>query len=153
MKSCVNTLNYGRDSLSFDFPTRKDIVDLNRYHILSTGGHYQGAENLLNPGSLQWVLEAIQYPLFGVELYPTLVEKAAALSWNIAAGHVFHDGNKRTSISALMVFLRVNGYSIEATHDELVQVALDVASGREAGLSLDDFAQWIRSRLQLYSES
>jgi len=132
------------------FPTRENIINLNRYHIQHTGGLYQGTENLLNPGSLEWVLEAIQYPLFGVDRYPTLVEKAALLSWTIVAGHVFHDGNKRTGISALKAFLRANGYGIVASDDELIQVALKVACGREEDYPLGDFIQWIRNRLQLY---
>ena len=131
------------------FPTRKDITNLNRYHIQHTGGLHQGTENLLNPGSLEWVLEAIQYPLFGVDRYPTLVEKAALLAWTIVAGHIFYDGNKRTGMSTLKTFLRANSYDIEASDDELIQVALGIAGGGEEDYSLGEFTQWIRNRLHL----
>ena len=36
----------------------------------------------------------------GVELYPTLTEKAARLCYGIAKNHPFFDGNKRTAIIA-----------------------------------------------------
>jgi len=131
------------------FPTREDIINLKRYHIQHTGGLHQGTENLLNPGSLEWVLDTIQYPLFGIDRYPTLVEKAALLTWTIVAGHIFHDGNKRTGISTLKTFLRANSYDIEASDDELIQIALRIAGGSEEDYSLGDFTQWIRSRLLL----
>ena len=131
------------------FPTRKDITNLNRYHIQHTGGLHQGTENLLNPGSLEWVLNCFQYPLFGVDRYPTLVEKAALLAWTIVAGHIFHDGNKRTGISTLKAFLRANSYDIEASDDELIQVALGIAGGGEEDYPLGEFTQWIRNRLHL----
>jgi death-on-curing protein len=95
---------------------------------------------------LEWVLDAIQCPLFGIDPYPTLVEKAALLAWTIIDGHVFHDGNKRTGISALKIFLRVNGYDTKASDDELIEVALRIAVGGE-GYSLRDFTQWIGERL------
>jgi len=79
-----------------------------------------------------------------------LVEKAALLTWTIVAGHVFHDGNKRTGISTLKTFLRANSYDIEASDDELIQIALRIAGGSEEDHSLGDFTQWIRSRLLLY---
>lgn len=131
------------------FPTRGDIIGLNRYHIEHTGGLYQGIENLLNPGSLEWVLDAIRYPLFGVDLCPTLAAKAALLTWTIIGGHVFHDGNKRTGISVLQGFLRQNGYDINASDDELIEVSLEVAESSEENFTVEDLTQWIGNRLCL----
>lgn len=130
------------------FPTRKEIVKLNLYHIQHTGGFWQGPDNLLNPNSLEWVLEAIQYPLFGIEQYPTLVEKTAILTWTIIAGHVFHDANKRTGISALKIFLRVNGYELNASDDEFIEVALLMASNKQHGYTRARFTQWLREHLR-----
>lgn len=130
-------------------PTRGDIISLNRYHIQHTGGLYEGTENLLNPDTLEWVLDTIQYPLFGLDRYPTLVQKAALLAWTIIAGHVFYDGNKRTGISALKTFLRANSYDIDASDDELIEVALRIARGSQEDYAFTDFTQWIRNRLYL----
>jgi len=103
----------------------------------------------LNPGSLEWVLDVIQYPLFGVDLYPTLAAKAALLTWTIIGGHVFHDGNKRTGVSVLQIFLRRNGYDITASDDELIEVALRVAESSEENFTVEDLTQWIGHRLCL----
>ena len=131
------------------FPTREDIIELNLYHIATTGGFCQGPDNLLNPGSLEWVLDAIQYPLFGVDCYPTVVEKASILVWTIISGHVFRDANKRTGISALKIFLRTNGYEVNASNAELIKIALAIAESKKLNYTLADFTQWIRDKLCL----
>ncbi|MCP4363170.1 MAG: type II toxin-antitoxin system death-on-curing family toxin [Chloroflexi bacterium] len=134
------------------FPTREDIVRLNRYHIESTGGTYSGGDNLRSSGSLEWVLDAIQYPLFGIDRYPTVVEKAAKLSWIISAGHIFHDGNKRTGTSVLMIFLQTNGYRLKATHEEIINIIIRISSPDKAKYPYEDYVEWIRSKIVLVNK-
>ena len=128
------------------FPTRQDIVRLNRRHILRSEGLLAGTDNLTNPGSLDWVLDAIQHPVFGVEPYPTIQDKAAMLAWEIIAAHVFADGNKRTGMSALKAFLRANGYMLEALQDEVIETALKIADAGRSGYTRDEFIEWVRGR-------
>jgi death-on-curing protein len=45
----------------------------------------------------------------GVELYPTLVEKAAVLCARIVRNHRLPDGNKRTGFLSLVEFVERNG--------------------------------------------
>lgn len=135
---------------AIDFPTREDIVNLNRSHIQQSGGLFSGQDNLRRPDSLVWVLEAIQYPLSGVDLYPTLAEKAAILAWVIIQGHVFHDGCKRTGISAAEALIESAGFCLTATNAEIVEVALRVAqSGSGSGFTYEDLVQWVRNSLSL----
>ncbi len=54
----------------------------------------------------------------GQELYPTLVEKAAALGFSLVTSHPFVDGNKRLGHAAMETFLLMNGHEIEASVDE-----------------------------------
>lgn len=129
-------------------PSIEDIVGINRRHIERTGGRWTGADNLKEQGSLEWVLEAIQYPLFGVDLCPTLTEKAAQLAWTIIGGHVFWDGNKRTGMTALLLFLRLNGCRLNVTSCEIVQTALQIATAATSqDYGIADLVQWIRDRL------
>ena len=65
---------------------------------------------------------------FGEELYPTIIEKASALGFSLIQNHPFVDGNKRTGHAAMETFLVMNGYSIDATVDEQVQIILQIAS-------------------------
>ncbi|MCQ6552725.1 Fic family protein [Streptomyces sp. C10-9-1] len=71
------------------------------------------------------LVSAIERPrthVFGVELYPALHEKAAALLHSVARNHALVDGNKRTAWLAMRVFLRFNGASA-ATAPPPVSVA------------------------------
>lgn len=134
------------------FPTREDIISLNRRHIQKAKNFYVEPDNLRQPGSLEWVLEAIQYPLFDVDNYPTIVEKAAILAWIIIDGHVFHDGNKRTGMSALDIFIRQNGYRLDATNDEIIEIALLIAGQNpQRNYAFDELVQWVRDKLTPYS--
>ncbi len=111
---------------------------------------FLGRENLRNPGSLEWVLEAIQYPLYGVDLYPTLAEKAAALAWVIIAEHVFHDGCKRTGMSALEALIESGDFQLNATDDEIINVALRVAGRQDVSdYAYEDLLRWVREKIGL----
>ncbi|PKA23766.1 type II toxin-antitoxin system death-on-curing family toxin [Leptospira meyeri] len=56
----------------------------------------------------------------------------------IAKNHPFMDGNKRTSFLLMYVFLASNGYLIDTSEEDVVNVMLKVADGsiKEAELSI-----------------
>jgi death-on-curing protein len=83
--------------------------------------------------------------VFGGEaLYPTLEEKAAALAFSLVMNHPFVDGNKRTGAASMLMFLRRNGYAVDATDEEIESVILRVAAGE---LERGGLLAWIRTRL------
>ena len=94
-------------------------------------------------------MDAIQYPLFNQELYPTIVEKAAVLSWAISANYVFFDGNNRTAGSVLLILLAVNGYQLNSTHDELVAIMMEISADENNEYTLQQYTEWLRGRLAL----
>ena len=130
------------------FLTVERIIKVNRYHISKTKGLYIGANNLHASGSLEWVVDAIRYPLFGVDRYPTIEEKAAQLAWVIIDGHVFHDGNKRTGMSVMIAFLKANGYVLRASSDELVEIALKIANRNQSKYDVNSLVAWLRERIK-----
>jgi death on curing protein len=81
----------------------------------------------------------------GLELYPILVEKAAALGFSLIQNHPFLDGNKRTGHASMEVYLALNGYQIRADVDEQVEVILQLASGM---MSRETFAEWLGSHIE-----
>ena len=81
----------------------------------------------------------------GEDLYPTIVDKAAALGFSIVMNHPFIDGNKRTGHAAMETFLVLNGIEINASVDEQEQVILALASGE---LGREAFVQWIEEHIQ-----
>jgi death-on-curing protein len=76
---------------------------------------------------------------------PSLSELAAAYGFGLARNHPFFDGNKRTALAAVAVFLDVNGYELVALQTEAVTTILRLAAGElsEAGL-----AAWIAASIQ-----
>jgi death on curing protein len=125
-----------------NFPTRELIVFHNFNVIKATKkGFFVPPENLLNPNSLEWVLNYIQYPIFGE--YNTIEEKASLLCWTIIVDHVFNDGNKRTGMVSMESFLAINGYFLRVTVDEIVNIALYVADSRNQHDSKQNLTNWI----------
>ncbi|WP_128659337.1 type II toxin-antitoxin system death-on-curing family toxin [Paenibacillus sp. 598K] len=61
------------------------------------------------PGLLESAVHRPQSSVLGEDAYPTIFEKAAALFESIGQNHPFHNANKRTAFTALVVFLRYNG--------------------------------------------
>lgn len=76
----------------------------------------------------------------GVELYPSLPQKAAVYAWGIAKNHPFNDGNKRTAIACMASFLRGNGMRFKPRHDELYDAICGVAEGF---WDLPTFSAWV----------
>lgn len=135
-------------SQTLNFLSFEEVIHHNRDHIRYTEGLFIGTDNLRTPGSLRWVVNAIRFPLFGVDPYPTIEEKAAQLSWVIIDGHVFNDGNKRTGISTMLAFFEANGYQLTASDDELIEIALKIANRSNTGYSVQDLAAWLRERIE-----
>ncbi|MCP9953859.1 type II toxin-antitoxin system death-on-curing family toxin [Actinomadura madurae] len=66
---------------------------------------------------------------FGLEPYPTLPEKAAALLHSLTTSHPFTDGNKRVGFAATDVFLKLNGARFNpAAEDDLFTTVIDTAT-------------------------
>ena len=75
------------------------------------------------------------------DLYPSLYDKAAQLCYGIANNHPFTDGNKRTALHSMYVYLIITGYDITATQQEVEKLIINVAAGNMTNIEL---AQWLR---------
>lgn len=80
---------------------------------------------------------------FGVDAYPDIWTKAAALLQSIVKNHALVDGNKRLGWLATAVFLELNDHSVaDADNDAVYELVIDVAS---MDWSVDDIAAALRS--------
>lgn len=118
--------------------TLNEVLTLHDRVIAQTGGSF-GVRDI---GGLESSLAQPRMTFDGVELYPTLVEKAATLGFSIIQNHPFLDGNKRTGHAAMEIFLFLNGFEIQSSIDEQEKVILQVASGK---MSRDQFSGWVNS--------
>ncbi len=130
--------------------TAAEVIEINRELTTQFGSRYvEEVDNLQNPDSLDYVLEAIQGLVFGVDLYPTIFQKAAILCWNIITHHTFIDGNKRAGMEACRMLLELNGYDMRID-DEVVDMALQIADinnpDTEKHLEFEEFAVWVEHR-------
>ena len=73
---------------------------------------------------------------------PDLADLAATYGFGIARNHPFVDGNKRTALVVIELFLFLNGSELRASDADCVLTILDLASGK---LSEEALAAWIRS--------
>ena len=48
----------------------------------------------------------------GEDLYPTIIDKAAALFHSLIFNHPFLDGNKRIGVLVMLTFLKMNNHPI-----------------------------------------
>ena len=77
----------------------------------------------------------------GKDLYPSIYDKAAQLCYGIANNHPFTDGNKRTALHSMYVYLISNGYDITATQQEVEKLIIDVAAGKMHNTELSKWLQ------------
>ena len=94
--------------------TLGEVVDLHRRLLQVTSG----ASGIRDFGALESAIAQPKATFGGVDLYPTIVEKAAALAFSLVQGHAFVDGNKRVAHAAMETFLVLNGTEIDAPVDD-----------------------------------
>lgn len=113
-------------------PSKGQVLRLHEAIIARSGG--QGG--LRDEGALESALAQPLVSFAGRELYPGIVEKAAALCFSLVRNHSFIDGNKRIGHAVMVVFLNLNGMTVKAGIDEQERIILGVAAGRvdRAGL-------------------
>ena len=77
----------------------------------------------------------------GNDLYPSIYDKAAQLCYGIANNHPFTDGNKRTALHSMYVYLIINGYDIIAPQQDVENLIINVAAGRMHNTELSKWLQ------------
>lgn len=111
----------GLRRLAVEFLDLEDLVALVRR---------LGAGPVRDVGLLEAACARPRTSVFGVDAYPTLAGKAAALLHSIVANHALVDGNKRLGWLAAVVFLDLNGRSVTLDDDAAFRLVMDVAEGR-----------------------
>jgi len=100
---------------------------------------YGGTEGIRDLGLLQSALSMPQAGAGNQYFHADLFEMAAAYLFHIVRNHPFVDGNKRTGVTAALVFLEMNGIEIRASDQALVKTVLAVAEGKLQKGALAEF--------------
>lgn len=122
------------------FLTLNEVLDIHR-QLLDL---YGGSKGIRDLGALESAIAQPRMTFGGEELYPTMVEKAAALGYSIIKNHPFVDGNKRVGHAAMEIFLVLNGYEIQSSVDDQEQIVLRIAS---SAMLREEFENWLKAHI------
>ncbi len=100
-----------------------------------------GAGPVRDLGLLDSAVARTRSTAFGVDAYPTVELKAAALLHSICRNHTLVDGNERLGLLATVTFLRLNGRLFTLAQDEAFELVMAVAEGT---LDVPEIAERLR---------
>ena len=115
------------------------IRDAEQIHkiLIDTFG---GAHGIRDISALESALKRPFQTFDNKELYPTAIDKAAALAESILNNHPFIDGNKRTGYVLMRLFLLENGRDINATQQDKYDFVIGIASGK---IRFEEIVTWL----------
>ena len=119
--------------------TAEQVLFLHDRLIEKTGGEH-GVRDL---GLLESALARPKTGFGQTEFFPDLMRKAAVLIDSLVRNHPFIDGNKRAGIAVAALFLRLNGYQLTASNEELETFTLNVTTQKP---ELEEMAEWFSRR-------
>jgi len=101
-----------------------------------------GAHGMRDLELLESAVMRAQATFGGLELYPDVFAKAAALLHSLVLNHPFLDGKKRTGIASAALFLAQNGTRLNASNPKLEDFTLSVVT---SALEIEDIAMWFEA--------
>lgn len=115
-----------------------DIIVLHQKVIDKTGGSH----GIRDIGLIESAVSRAYATFGGNDLYETVEEKIAATAYSLVSNHGFVDGNKRIGIAAMLLLLQLNGYKLQYSQQELIDLGLGLAAGN---LDEYDIQNWIKA--------
>jgi death on curing protein len=106
--------------------TAKDVLTIH-YMIMELYGEGEEA-GILFEDRFYSAIQRLQMISFGVEIHPTLWQKAGALIQSLIQEHPFYNGNKRTALACLNVFLEINGFVLTMPYKKAEEFIVKIAT-------------------------
>jgi len=101
---------------------------------------YAGVSGVRAAGLLESAVARPQH-LAAYKRKPSVPALAAAYGWGLLRNHPFVDGNKRTALAAMVVFLDLNGWELTCSQAEETVMVLRAAAGQ---MSERAWNNWLR---------
>ncbi|WPR76208.1 type II toxin-antitoxin system death-on-curing family toxin [Algoriphagus sp. NG3] len=121
--------------------SEKEVLEIHAILIENFGG----ADGVRDKGLLNSALNRPNQTFDGIELYATLIDKAAAILESIVKNHPFTDGNKRTGYVLARLVLMEQKLDIYADQDEKYKFVIAISTGE---LSFDQIKEWLGQRVR-----
>lgn len=106
------------------FLTVEDVLAIHEQAL-----SYGGEAGVLSSDGVESAVAMPQAGISGEYFHKDAFEMAAAYLYHLALNHAFLDGNKRTAIGAVLVFLDLNKIGLRASQDDLYLLTVTVARG------------------------
>jgi death on curing protein len=114
----------------------KDVLHLHKLSI----EEYGGADGIREIGPLESAVGRAYQTWDGVDLYPSPVDKAAAIGQSIIINHPFVDGNKRTGLLAIIAVLNEYNLMIGASQNETYNFIINISTG---SIQIESITNWL----------
>jgi len=106
---------------------------------------FGGSKGIRDIGVLKSALGRAYVTFDGNELYPSPVEKAAAIFESIIINHPFIDGNKRTAYTLMRLILLESELDIAAKQEDKYYFVIAASKGE---FRFEQIKNWIQSNLK-----
>ena len=120
------------------FPTIQEVLAIQRRLIEEFGGIH----GIRDWGALESAFLAAEQRAYYEQAGLSVC--AATYTYHLTKTHAFLDGNKRLAAAVAEIFLEMNGVSLGATNDQLVDFFLGIATGTISRETVEcQFSEWI----------
>lgn len=122
-------------------PSVEHIMRLHEKITAASGG----SAGVREIGLIESAIARGQASFAGIDMYPDIIEKAAAIGCGLTQNHGFVDGNKRIGMATALLILRRNGIQLSYTQEELIDLGLSAAQG---SVGVTETIDWLRTHLR-----
>lgn len=119
------------------FLTVEAVIEIHR-QLIANSPIANESDFVLDMGLLESAVLQPQQTFLGQLLNPTIFDQAAAYLFGLAKNHAFENGNKRTALAVVVVFLKINGYQITLPKAKVEQLVVDAVLSNKSKEEISD---------------
>ncbi len=120
--------------------TKRQILLLHKSLVEEFGGLC----GVMDENLLDLSLNSSYQTFLGEDLYKGNINKIVHLGFSLIKNHPFIDGNKRIGTHVLLVLLELNGYSLEYSQKELIEIILSISASEKTE---KDLLAWVKNHI------
>jgi len=111
---------------------------------------YGGIYGVRDQGTFEALCAVPYLTMFGMDLCPSIFDKAAKFLEGFARHQVFLDGNKRTALATANVLLELNDISLDLSNEEAYNFTMKIAN--DTSISIEDISKHLEKHATLLSK-
>jgi death on curing protein len=103
---------------------------------------YGGTKGIRDSNTLDSAINRPFATFDGIDLYPTIIHKGAAIFQSILINHPFLDGNKRTAFAMLVYLLKFDNLELQNNEPDMYDFIISCSKGEK---EFEEIVVWIQS--------